>query len=69
MSIEEIIKLVNQLESAVGQAWYYDTKLECQEDYASSNQLKKCDEYYEKSRRLKEELINAIRELTNAQAH
>lgn len=68
MTIEELTKLVNQFESAVGQAWSYDTKLDCQEDYASSNQLKKCDEYHEKARQLKEELVAAIKKLTNDQA-
>ena len=66
MTIDELTKLVNQFESAVGQAWSYDSKLDCQEDYISSNQHKKCDEYHEKARQLKEELINAIKELTNA---
>lgn len=65
MSIEELTKLVNQFESAVGQAWSYDAKLDCQEDYASSNQLKKCDEYHEKARQLKEELIVLIKEMNN----
>lgn len=65
MSIEELTKLVNQFESAVGQAWSYDAKLDCQEDYASSNQLKKCDEYHEKARKLKEELIALIKEMNN----
>jgi hypothetical protein len=66
MTIEEMTKLVNQFESAVGTAWSYDSKLDCQDDYASSNQLKKCDEYHEKARQLKTELINAIKELTDA---
>lgn len=65
MTIEEMTKLVNQFESAVGTAWSYDSKLYCQDDYASSNQLKKCDEYHEKARQLKTELINAIKELTD----
>ena len=66
MTIEEMTKLVNQFESAVGTAWSYDAKLECQEDYASSNQLKKCDDYHAKTRQLKEELLSAIKELKNA---
>jgi hypothetical protein len=66
MTIEEITKLVNQFESAVGTAWSYDAKLDCQDNYASSNQLKKCDEYHAKARQLKTDLITAIKELKNA---
>ena len=61
----DIFTKLNQFENALISAWTYDTRLDCQEEYVSSNQLKKCDEYHAKCRELKEQLIAEIKELMN----
>jgi hypothetical protein len=61
----DIFTKLNQFENALISAWTYDTKLDYREAYASSNQLKKIDEYHAKCRELKEQLIAEIKELMN----
>lgn len=61
--MSDIFTKLNTFENAVIAAWAYDTKLDLQEDYISSNQTKKCDEYHARCRQLKEELIAELKEL------
>lgn len=66
MVITELLAKLNQFENAVVAAWVYDTKLDMQEDYCSSSQMKKADEYHTRAREIKEQLIQQIKDLTNA---
>lgn len=62
----EIFDNLSKFESALIQAWTYDTRLDWQQDCVSSSQLKKCDEYHAKVRFLKEALIASLKEIVDA---
>ncbi len=61
--MSDIFNTLNQFENALITAWTYDTKLDLQEDYISSTQMKRCDEYHAKCRQLKVDLVAELKEL------
>lgn len=60
MNKENLIKLIDQFESAVSAAWIYDTKLNCQDDYISNKQLASCDELHSKYRNIRMQIMAEI---------
>lgn len=62
----DIFNKLNKFESDLVNAWVYDTKLDYQENVISGTQIKKFDEYHQKAKIAKAELVEMIKELINA---
>lgn len=65
MANDEINALIDRFENAVQRAWIYDTKLGYDEYYDPSK-LNKADKLFEDCAILKEQLLMAVKQLTEA---
>lgn len=63
----DLQKDLQRFESAVCDAWSYDTKLEYTEGYVSSGQLKKSEAKHDLVRTIKSEILEKIAAITNGE--